>query len=136
MYGMGKCEVYNDKVWQDYLQNRLRRKEMDEMQFHLHHCAFCRERLKQMRSMIRDIQITAGNSKKKISRIQAVLRFVAVVTLILSFSVGGYYFTRHSSGGSTIVITPAPVHDSIDSVKTTIDSVEVIDKKDTIQYHR
>lgn len=133
---MGKCKVCNDRVWLDYLQNRLSREEVNEMQFHLHHCAFCRERLKQMRSMVRDIQITAENSKKEISRMQAVLHFVAVVTLILTFSVGGYYFAHYSSGGSTIIITPPPVHDSIDSIKTTIDSVDVIDKKDTIQYHR
>lgn len=40
MDGMGKCEIYNDEMWQDYLLNKLSREELEKAQFHLHQCAF------------------------------------------------------------------------------------------------
>lgn len=66
MDGMGKCEIYNDEMWQDYLLNKLSREELEKAQFHLHQCAFCRERLMRMRSMVRDIQ-NEGKEEKEYS---------------------------------------------------------------------
>lgn len=132
---MGKCKIYNDKMWQDYLQNRLNRDELANMQFHLHHCAFCREKLKQMRFMVQDMETFSEQKEWIIFRIRGIFRVVAVVTLLLSISIGGYVWLRtFSDKGSTIIITSPPIYNTIDSVKDAIDSVVVKDKKDTILY--
>jgi hypothetical protein len=133
MDDMGKCEIYNDEMWQDYLLNKLSREELEKAQFHLHQCAFCWEKLMRMRSMVRDIQ-NEGKEEKGIFRMQPVLRITAVIALILMFSAGGYYFMQLSSDGSTIIVTPPPIHDSLDSAKTATDSLDVVNGKDTILY--
>lgn len=133
MGDMGKCEIYNDEMWQDYLLNKLSWEELEKAQFHLHQCVFCRERLVRMRSMVRDIQDT-DNEDKKIFRIQPMLRITAAIALILTLSVSGYYFVHLSSDGSTIIVTPPPVHDSFDSAKIATDSLDVVNEKDTVLY--
>ena len=87
---MGKCKVYNDKMWQDYLQNKLDREELVGVQFHLHHCACCREKLKQMRFMIQDLKTSTGQRGWHTFRIRKIFRIAAVITLLLSVSIGGY----------------------------------------------
>ena len=129
---MGKCKVYNDKMWQDYLQNKLDREELAGVQFHLHHCACCREKLKQMRFMIQDLKTSTGQRGWHTFRI---FRIAAVITLLLSVSIGGYVWVRTSfDEGSTIIITSPPVYNTIDSVKNAVDSIVVEDKKDSILY--
>lgn len=132
---MGKCKVYNDKMWQDYLQNKLDREELAGVQFHLHHCVCCRERLKQMRLMIQDMETSTGQREWHTFRIRKVFRMVTVITLLLSVSIGGYVWVRTSfDEGSTIIITSPPVYNTIDSVKNAIDSIAIEDKKDSIHY--
>lgn len=132
---MSKCTIYNDKMWQDYLLNKLGRKEITDMQFHLHYCACCRRKLKQMRLMVQDLETSTGRKEEDTFRIRMLFRIVAVITLLLSVSIGGYVWLETSSDeGSTIITTPPPAYNTVDSIKNAKDSMVVEDKKDTILY--
>ena len=135
---MSQCKIYNDRMWLDYLQNRLDPDEMERAQFHLHHCACCRGKVRQMRLLAYDMQELTLEPllevEKKQLKIGRPFRIVAVIALFVSVSIGSYYFMHPSFEESTIIITPPPEHDSQDSVKKATDSIPVADEKDTIFY--
>lgn len=60
---------------------------------------------------------------------------VAVITLLLAMSVGGYIWVRTSSGEEpAVIINSSPIYNTIDSVKNEVDSVTVKEKRDTVPY--
>lgn len=132
---MSGCETYNDKMWLDYLQNKLDREELERVQFHLQNCADCRETLKRMRLMAQGIKMVS-NQERKLSFWQlSVFRVAATVGLLLALSVGSYFLYNTSPEIEYPVEVNQPsVYHSIDSLKTEPDSVMIIDKEDTIKY--
>lgn len=132
---MDKCKIYRDEMWQDYLLNRLDNEELTKMQFHLLQCACCRDRVKQMRLMIHDMQDSGERKEKSKFQVRRLYRMVAVITLLLAMSVGGYIWVRTSSDEEpAVIINSSPIYNTIDSVKNEVDSVTVKEKRDTVPY--
>lgn len=132
---MSKCEIYSDTVLLDYLQNKQSREDMEKVQFHLHHCADCREKLERMRSLTKDIQTIDEQVKRRYLHYPSLLRIAAMIALLLVVSVGGYLFIHSPSNeDSTIIITQPPEYNSSDSLDRRIDSMKIVNKKDTLLY--
>lgn len=132
---MSKCEIYSDKVLLDYLQNKQSREDIEKMQFHLHHCSDCREKLERMRCLTKDIHAIARPEKRKSFRLSSLLRVAALIALLLTMSIGSYLLMHSPSNeDSTIIITQPPEYNSSDSLDSRIDSMKIINKKDTLLY--
>lgn len=132
---MSKCEIYSDKVLLDYLQNKQNREEMEKVQFHLNHCVDCREKLERMRCLTKDLQTIDRQEKRESFQLSSLLRIAAMIALLLMVSVGSYLLIHTSvNEDSTIIITQPPEYNSSDSLDRRIDSMKIIDKKDTLLY--
>lgn len=132
---MSKCEIYSDKVLLDYLQNKQNREEMEKVQFHLNHCVDCREKLERMRCLTKGLQTIDGQEKRESFQLSSLLRIAAMIALLLMVSVGSYLLIHTSvNEDSTIIITQPPEYNSSDSLDRRIDSMKIIDKKDTLLY--
>lgn len=132
---MKKCKMYNDKMWQDYLLNKLSREELENAQFHLCHCEVCREKIRQMRSLLGEDKnrVYTDIVKSPQKTVFPVFKVVASVVLLLSVSVGGWLLVdSFSDEGSPATITPSPIYNDLDSLEILRDSIEISDKKDTL----
>lgn len=132
---MKECTIYSDKMWQDYLLNKLSREELENAQFHLCHCEVCRERLQRMRSFMAEdtrqvyMDIVVRKSQKSVF---PVFKVVASVVLLLSVSIGAWLLVRPSSQGEIpATITPSPEYNTLDSLDVSGDSIDISVKKDT-----
>lgn len=134
---MSGCKTYNDKMWLDYLQNKLDREELERVQFHLQHCADCRETLKRMRLMAQEINRMSDQERKPSFWKRSVFRVAATVGLLLALSAGSYFLYYTSPETEYPVEMNQPyVYHSIDSAKTEPDSVIIIDNEDTLKYEQ
>lgn len=132
---MKECTIYSDKMWQDYLLNKLSREELENAQFHLCHCEVCRERLQRMRSLMAEdtrqvyMDVVVRKPQKSIF---PVFKVVASVVLLLSVSIGAWLLVPPSSQGEIPATTmPSPEYNTLDTLDVSGDSIDISGKKDT-----
>lgn len=125
---MSECKLYNEKIWLDYLQNKLDQEEEEAAQFHLLNCPQCRAKLERMRSMVEAMAQEPISAKGIPFWLNPVFRVAATVGLLLVLSVSGFYLINTSSEKKElpIEIVLPPVYHSSDSVRTEPDSIEIV----------
>lgn len=138
---MSACNEHKEELLRDYFLGRLDVEETEVFQFHLIHCAACRNELERMRRLAAGAEedfIPAFNVEKpdgkKFRLVPGIFtRVAAVAGLLLLLAGGGYYFTYNAAEPDIPVEMDAPpVFHSGDSIVTDVDSlaVDTVKKED------